>query len=125
MTPLTVTHRQQVLTLLAQKVPQRTIAQQLGMHRRSVERIAMTRGHKTPDTKAKRIIALRQDGRSRKEIARAVKCSLGVVDRVVAEYCEHGPRVVKPYRCEGCEAVGVYWVTYYKPCVRCKAREGK
>jgi hypothetical protein len=35
------------------------------------------------------------------------------------------PVTVEPYKCQGCEAAGVRWVTNYKPCVRCAARKGK
>lgn len=124
-TPLTEANRTQVMQMLAAGRSQRAIANELGMHRRSVERMAMANG--TPVTKNTKqsIVQYHKGGKGRTEIARLVGVSLGVVDRAIENYQSNAARTAKAYKCKGCDEAGIYWVTTLKPCVRCAARKGK
>jgi transposase len=122
MSPAATEHyRRRVRNMLAKGLSQREIAEALGIHRRSVERIATV----AKKTKAQSIVQYHRGGKSRAEISRLVGCSLGVVDRAIEDYASNASRTVKPYRCKGCDEAGVYWVTNLKPCVRCRARAGR
>lgn len=59
------------------------------------------------------------------EIARRLGIGRKTVELIAATSTGDEHRTVTPYRCQGCEDAGVYWVTNLKPCVRCRARSGK
>ena len=77
-----------------------------------------------------RVLAMLARGDSQREIAKRLNIHRRTVERIKAESLGtvksdtvFAPFAVEPYRCRGCEAAGVKFVTTWKPCVRCAARK--
>ncbi len=73
-----------------------------------------------------RVLAMLSGGATQRETAKRLNIHRKTVERIKAGARDvsevFAPFEVEPYRCKGCEAAGVKFVTTWKPCVRCAAR---
>jgi DNA-binding CsgD family transcriptional regulator len=111
--------RRQVKQMLADGLTHRRIAEELGVHRNTVLRIA----NEAKKHKEKAAIAYIKQGLGATEIARKLGCNVGYVRRLMEDYGGSAPRTVEPYQCPGCAKHGIYSKTRQKPCIICAARK--
>jgi transposase-like protein len=113
----TITHKREVVAMLKDNQSHRAIARQLGIHRRSVERVANAIGHHPKSSKKQRIVQYHRGGKKPQDIAVLVDASLDFVHRVIDDFHSSKPRQVAAYKCPGC-----FNRVVYRPCVICEAR---